>query len=146
MTLLDPAGNVTEAAPQDSFFRYRGSLVGNRIVLRVELELAPADGTEVARRNDELIRERLDSQPGWVGNAGCVFRNPVGGSAGRMIDEAGCKSLREGGVFVSARHANFIENDGTGTADDVRRLVDRIRNRVARAHGVDLSMEVRLWE
>ena len=146
MTLLDPDGTVTEAAPEASFFRYRGSMVGDRIVLCVELALAPADCDAVEQRNDEVIRERLDNQPGWVGNAGCVFRNPDGGSAGRMIDEAGCKSLREGGVFVSAQHANFIENDGTGTADDVRRLVDRIRNRVASAHGVDLSMEVRLWE
>ena len=71
-----------------------------------------------------MIRERRATQPGWIGNAGCVFRNPAGHSAGRLIEEAGCKGLRFGGVHVSPRHANFMENDGGGTESDVRRLID----------------------
>ena len=63
----------------------------------------------------------------------------------RLIDEAGCKGLRVGGVYVSTQHANFMENDGGGTEGDVRRLIDGVRERVAKVHGVDLEVEVRRW-
>ena len=92
-----------------------------------------------------MTYERRGSQPGWVGNAGCVFRNPDARSAGWLIDSAGCKDERCGGVFVSPRHANFFENDGTGSAEDVRRLVERVRGKVRVAHGVELEIEVRRW-
>jgi len=75
-----------------------------------------------------------------------VFKNPVAGSAGRLIDAAGLKGERSGALRVSATHANFFENDGGGTAGDVYRLIDRVRDQVRRVHGVDLELEVREWE
>ncbi len=145
LDLLDSDGNVIEVVPAEGFFRYRASAVGDRIVLRVELALEPATVGSVRKRSLEVIRERRGSQPGWVGNAGCVFRNPDARSAGWLIDNAGCKEERSGGVFVSPRHANFFENDGTGCAEDVRRLVERVRDRVRVVHGVELEIEVRRW-
>jgi UDP-N-acetylmuramate dehydrogenase len=144
LDLVGPEGPES-IEPGPGFFRYRGSDVGSRTVLRARLALERAERHDVRRRNLEIVKERRTSQPGWVGNAGCVFRNPKEGSAGRLIDASGCKGLREGSVFVSNTHANFIENDGNGTESDVRRLIDRVRACVDKAFDVELEMEVRQW-
>jgi UDP-N-acetylmuramate dehydrogenase len=144
LDLVGPDG-FESIRPGPGFFRYRASDVGERTVLRARLALEPAARHDVRRRNLEIVKERRSSQPGWVGNAGCVFRNPERGSAGRLIDASGCKGLREGAVYVSPTHANFMENDGAGTESDVRRLIDRVRARVDRAFDVELEMEVRQW-
>ena len=145
LDLLEPDGTLTRVQPGPRFFRYRQSSVGNRIVVRARLALMPADPASVLARTRAIERERRGTQPGWIGNAGCVFKNPEGDSAGRLIDSADCKGLREGGIEVSRVHANFFENGGEGSADAVRRLVDRVRDRVRRLHGFELEMEVRAW-
>jgi UDP-N-acetylmuramate dehydrogenase len=71
-----------------------------------------------------------------------VFRNPAGDSAGRLIEAAGLKGRRIGGAVVSEKHANFIVNDQKGTAADVRRLAERVRDDVRKRHGVELRFEV----
>ncbi len=146
LDLMEPDGTLLRVVPPAGFFRYRGSEVGDRIVVRALLAGSEADPKLLRAKVRDLVRERRASQPGWVGNAGCIFKNPPGHAAGRLIDAAGCKGLRVGGVFVSQRHANFVENDGKGTSSDVLRLVDRVRDRVRKAHGVELEMEVRRWE
>jgi UDP-N-acetylmuramate dehydrogenase len=143
--LLEPDGTLSRVHPGPRFFRYRNSAVGDRIVVRVRLAFLPADPAGVQARTRAIERERRGTQPGWIGNAGCVFKNPEGDSAGRLIDSAECKGLREGGIEVSRVHANFFENAGDGSADSVRRLVDRVRERVRRLHGSELEMEVRAW-
>jgi len=146
LELMAPDGTRSRIIPGAGFFRYRRSLIGDRIIVGATLRLIPADPQEVSRNTRAIIRGRRNSQPGWVGNAGCVFRNPEGDNAGRLIDSAGCKGEREGGIVVSPIHANFFENpEGHGTADDVERLVERVRSRVATVHGVELQWEVRRW-
>jgi UDP-N-acetylmuramate dehydrogenase len=83
------------------------------------------------------------SQPGGQ-NAGSVFTNPPGDSAGRLIDVSGCKGLRCGTASVSTKHANFFQADPGGSADDVWALMGEVRRRVAEATGVDLVPETRL--
>ncbi len=146
LDLMEPDGGVQRVVPGPSFFRYRGSDVGERIVVRAILAGGEADPRLLRARVRELVGERRRSQPGWVGNAGCVFKNPKGDAAGRLIDSAGCKGVRCGDAFVSSRHANFFENGGKATASDVLRLVDLVRDRVRAFHGVDLELEVRRWE
>ena len=146
LDLMEPDGELSRVVPGPSFFRYRGSDVGERIVVRALLAGGDADPRLLRTRVRELVRERKKSQPGWVGNAGCVFKNPKGDAAGRLIDAAGCKGLRSGDAVVSERHANFIENAGKATASDVLRLVDLVRDRVRRSFGVELELEVRRWE
>jgi UDP-N-acetylmuramate dehydrogenase len=145
LDVLDDDGEIVHVVPGRGFFRYRGSDVGGRIVVRAHLAFEEADPRAVRERSVSVIRERRLSQPGFVGNAGCVFKNPPNDSAGRLIDTAGCKGLREGGVHVSPIHANFFQNDGSGSEGDVCRLVDRVRERVRQVHGVELEMEVRRW-
>ncbi len=146
LDLMEPDGQLRRVVPGPSFFRYRGSDVGERIVVRALLAGGEADPRLLRARVRELVQERRRSQPGWVGNAGCVFKNPKGDAAGRLIDAAGCKGLRSGDAFVSAQHANFFENGGRALASDVLRLVDLVRDRVRAVHGVDLELEVRRWD
>lgn len=146
LDLMEPDGELRRVVPGPSFFRYRGSDVGERIVVRALLAGGEADPQLLRARVRELVRERKRSQPGWVGNAGCVFKNPKGDAAGRLIDAAGCKGLRSGDAVVSHRHANFIENAGNATASDVLRLVDLVRDRVRKSFGVELELEVRRWD
>ena len=100
-------------------------------------------GRGVRRRIDAIVKWRREHQPGGA-NAGSVFSNPPGESAGRLIDAAGLKGLRIGGAVVSEKHANFIVADPAATAADVVALLDEVRRRVADATGIVLQTEVRL--
>ena len=120
---------------------YRHSAVSSTqivVAAGVHLEVArPGEGEALLA---EVIRWRRVNQPGGT-NAGSVFTNPPGDSAGRLIDLAGAKGLRLGTAEVSSKHANFIQADAGGSADDVRHLMEEIRRRVLEAHGVDLHPE-----
>ena len=89
------------------------------------------------------MRWRREHQPGGA-NAGSVFTNPPGDSAGRLIDALGLKGFRVGGAVVSAKHANFFQAEAGATADDVHRLVPEVRRRVLDATGIALVPELRL--
>ena len=89
------------------------------------------------------MRWRRANQPGGA-NAGSVFTNPPGDSAGRLIDVCGLKGLRIGTAEVSTKHANFIQADRGGSADDVRRVIDRVRSVVLDVTGIELVTEVRM--
>ena len=123
---------------------YRSSaLRSSQVVVEVELSLYPSD----RRREDRLIREivrwRRQNQPGGA-NTGSVFRNPPGDFAGRLVEAAGCKGLRLGSAAVSEIHANFIQADPDGIAEDVLSLMREVARRVELHSGVRLSPETRL--
>jgi UDP-N-acetylmuramate dehydrogenase len=92
---------------------------------------------------EEIVRWRREHQPGGR-NCGSVFTNPVGDSAGRLIEVAGCKGMRVGTAVVSTKHANFIQVDARGSASDVRSLIDVVKTRVFEFAGVELSAELRM--
>lgn len=103
-----------------------------------------ADAEAIGRQIDVYRRKRHESQPREP-SAGCIFKNPPGGSAGRLIDECGLKGERVGDAEVSPVHANFIVNRGRATGADVLDLVRRVRTRVRETKGVDLQPEVLLY-
>jgi len=105
---------------------------------------AQADVDAVKRQMDAYARKRHESQPREP-SAGCMFKNPPGQSAGRLIDECGLKGERVGDAEVSPVHANFIVNRGAATATDVLELVRRVRARVRQLKGVELEPEVLLY-
>jgi UDP-N-acetylmuramate dehydrogenase len=105
--------------------------------------LAEGDRAAAEAEIGEIVRWRRENQPGGP-NAGSVFTNPPGDSAGRLIDEAGLKGLRVGSAEVSAKHANFIQADDGGSAADVLTLMQMVAVRVRDRHGVELQPEVRL--
>jgi UDP-N-acetylmuramate dehydrogenase len=142
--LLDDAATERRHDVADLDLGYRSSNLGpTDVVVRAELAAAPAPPADCEARVAEIVRWRREHQPGGP-NAGSVFRNPVGDSAGRLIDVTGCKGLRVGGAVVSPKHANFFQAERGATADDVRRLVDEVRARVADATGVELVPELRM--
>jgi UDP-N-acetylmuramate--L-alanine ligase/UDP-N-acetylenolpyruvoylglucosamine reductase len=106
--------------------------------------MAMSDAPTVGRQIDDYRRKRHESQPREP-SAGCIFKNPPGASAGRLIDESGLKGARVGGAEVSRVHANFVINRGDATSADVLELVRRVRAGVRHAKGVDLEPEVLLY-
>jgi UDP-N-acetylmuramate dehydrogenase len=140
--LVDLRANEDDVVPATALdLRYRGSAIGPAsVVVWAELELRPGDRAAGEAELSEIVQWRRANQPGGQ-NAGSVFTNPPGDSAGRLIDAAGCKGLRRGSAEVSRKHANFIQADDGGSADDVRALMDEVRARVREATGVDLVPE-----
>jgi UDP-N-acetylmuramate dehydrogenase len=134
-------GEVT-AADLDLGYR-RSAVSATSVVLWAEFELVPGDAEVGESVLADIVRWRREHQPGGQ-NAGSVFTNPPGDSAGRLVDAAGCRGLRQGTAQVSEKHANFIQADPGGSADDVAALIDEVRRRERAAHGVDLHPEVRL--
>ncbi len=127
-------------------FQYRkSSFAPQDILLSVTLELLEKPFREILDFVKKLNEKRLSSQPLKEKSAGCIFKNPPGLSTGRLIDELGMKGTREGGAVISDRHANFIVNRYDGTADDIFRLMDRVRRRIHEAHGIELDEEVIVW-
>jgi UDP-N-acetylmuramate dehydrogenase len=123
---------------------YRHSnLTDTQVVVAADLRCRPGDRTRAEEAIAEIVRWRRANQPGGQ-NAGSVFTNPPDDSAGRLVEASGMKGVRVGSAEVSSKHANFIQADAGGSADDVRRLIELVRDRVREHAGVDLRPEVRL--
>jgi UDP-N-acetylmuramate dehydrogenase len=113
------------------------------IVLAAELRIRRADPKELAERMEQTAAERRGKTPAGQ-SCGSVFKNPVGQSAGRLIEQAGLKGTRIGGAEIAQKHGNYIVNVGGASSDDVLRLVELARERVLQLFGVELELEVRL--
>jgi UDP-N-acetylmuramate dehydrogenase len=134
-------GEDVEVPAADLDLGYRSSaLRAEQVVVHADLQLAPGDREAAEAEVSEIVAWRRANQPGGA-NAGSVFTNPPGDSAGRLIDACGLKGLRLGTAEVSAKHANFIQADEGGSADDVAALMREVRRRVRQATGVDLRPE-----
>jgi UDP-N-acetylmuramate dehydrogenase len=140
--LRDGTRSTRPAAGFDFGYR-RSNLDDHAVVCSARFAGVPDSAEACGARIDEIVRWRREHQPGGA-NAGSVFSNPPGDSAGRLIDAAGLKGRRVGGASVSEKHANFIVADPTATATDVRSLLDEVRRRVSEATGIVLETEVRL--
>jgi UDP-N-acetylmuramate dehydrogenase len=138
------SGLVHEAPAERLSFGYRhADLAPTDVVVAGVYRLEPGDPTEGKATIDEIVRWRRAHQPGGS-NAGSVFTNPPDTSAGRLIEECQLKGFRIGSAEVSTKHANFIQADPGGSADDVARLITHVQAAVATATGVTLRTEVRL--
>ncbi|MCU4183684.1 UDP-N-acetylmuramate dehydrogenase [Acidiferrimicrobium sp. IK] len=124
----------------------RSSLRATQIVVEIELALSKGDAAAGGETIRAIVRWRREHQPGGQ-NAGSVFTNPPGPgparSAGWLVEAAGLKGARHGSAEVSAKHANFIQADPGGSADDVNALIEEVRRSVASAFGVTLTTEIR---
>ena len=143
--LVDVRTGVDREVPvADLDLRYRHSAVaGDEVVVWAELSLAAGERARGEAELTEIVAWRRANQPGGQ-NAGSVFTNPPGDSAGRLIEAAGCKGLRVGTAEVSTKHANFFQADADGAADDVWALMGEVRRRVRSTAGVVLHPETRL--
>jgi len=141
---LDSAGDLHAVEGEAHGFGYRRSLFMERglVVTRTSVRLAPADPKDVLAAVEEYGRRRRASQPLELPSAGSVFRRPPGHFVGRLVEDCGMKGERIGGAQVSPKHAGFIVNTGGATAQDVRRLMERVRDTVEERTGVRLEPEI----
>jgi UDP-N-acetylmuramate dehydrogenase len=127
-----------------SFGYRRAGLPEGAFVEEVEIALEPGDPVQIRELQREVLARKWRAQPNGMRCAGCVFKNPPGLAAGRLIDDAGLKGTRVGGAVVSDLHANFILNDRAATSDDVERLIELVRQRVMETAGVALELEIEI--
>jgi UDP-N-acetylenolpyruvoylglucosamine reductase len=111
------------------------------IALSAILKGRPDSRESIEQRMIAYSKKRWTSQPA-APSAGCMFKNPPSGGAGKLIDDLHLKGTRIGGAFVSAEHGNFLVNDGTATARDVLALIQKVREQVKAERGIDLHTEV----
>lgn len=121
---------------------YRRSALGPaHVVTAARFALAPGDRSASEAEIAQIVRWRREHQPGGS-NAGSIFTNPPGDAAGRLVEAAGLKGHRRGSAYVSPKHANFVQVDTDGSADDVADLIAEVRRLVAERTGVTLRLEL----
>lgn len=134
-------GEAVEMETADLALAYRHSAIRpTQVVVEATMSLVAGEIGPAEAEISEIVRWRRAHQPGGT-NAGSVFTNPQGDSAGRLVDTAGCRGLRLGSAEVSDKHANFIQSDPGGLAADVVSLMAEVRRRVQAHHGIDLRAE-----
>jgi UDP-N-acetylmuramate dehydrogenase len=137
-------GNVTTVSKQDSGFSYRHSNFQGDIILGATFQLAAGDKQEIMKNRRDLLIKRNRAQPVNFPNSGSMFKNPKGGYAAKLIEEAGLKGKRIGNAQISEKHANFIVNHGNATAEEVLSLIELAKSTVAKKFNIDLELEVKL--
>ena len=143
--VMDSTGTLFERTKDDLVFEYRTTNISAPFILGATLELEEDDPERIMKRTKEIWMFKRNSQPLNTKNAGCIFKNPRGLSAGALIDQAGLKGMRVGGAEVSAKHANFIIAHPGCRADDVLKLVKIIREKVYEKNEIHLESEVKIW-
>ncbi len=139
--MVNPDGRLMTYPAADVSFAYRSVSLPEGIVVGAWLRLTPAPREEIESRTKSYLQYRKRSQPLSQPNAGSVFKNPQGTTAGRLIEEAGLKGYRVGDAQVSTKHANFIVNLGRACSTDALRLIETIQQAVLRRTGVRLELE-----
>ena len=145
LSVLDAEGNLQVLGKSAFRSQYRDGGLLDRIVLQATWELSEDDPDAIFARFAESLKRRNASQPVSQRSVGCVFRNPPGEVADRLIEQAGCKTLQVGGIEVSGMHANYFINSGAGTCREFLALLEEVRKRVQSKFGVYLEPEVKLW-
>lgn len=141
--VLDGNGKIIKLNKENIKFAYRKSIfqTSNYICLQVKLKLKKDNPEDILKRINDIMKERTEKQPLEYPSAGSVFRNPKGDSAGRIIEKLNLKGLKIGGAEVSQKHANFIVNKGSASAEDVIELIDIIKDKVKKEYNIDLECE-----
>ncbi len=144
--VMDASGRIDIRHPETFEIGYRhvSGLGADEWFVAAHFELAAADADEKVLDIRALLERRAEAQPVRTWNAGSVFKNPKGDHAARLIESCGLKGLRKGDAVVSAKHANFIINEGQATATDIEWLIEAIRKTVETRTGVLLEPEVRI--
>ena len=144
VTVMEDTGELVNLTHAEANFEYRHSSLDTYFcVTGATLALEPGDVDTITERMQTLFKQKVETQPFVEENAGCMFKNPPGDSAGRLIDISGLKGHRIGGAEVSTVHGNFILNIDNATAKDVLELVAYIQDQVREKTGISLQTEVK---
>lgn len=142
---MDRNGLIKEYTGEEMQFDYRTSALKGKpeyIVLEVEMELQPGEGEVILSKMQELARRRKEKQPLEYPSAGSTFKRPKGYFAGKLIGDAGLAGYTVGGAKVSEKHNGFVINAGEATAEDVKKIIEEIRQKVYDEFQVMLEPEV----
>ncbi len=145
--VLGPDGDISEVAADWFAFQYRSSKLkavdSGWVVITATFQLTPRDPAELVAKAAEYTARRQRTQPAGR-TLGSTFKNPPGDYAGRLIEAAGLKGSRQGGCYISEKHANFFINDGAGTAADYCALIRLAQAEVQRQFGICLEPEIEI--
>ncbi len=146
VTVLTREGKLETVFASELDLGYRHSLIPEKgyIVLSAEFVLQKGDPEAIRAKMDDLAAQRRAKQPLEFPSAGSTFKRPEGYFAGKLIQDAGLAGYRVGGACVSPKHCGFVVNDQGGTASDIWRVICDVQEKVLAAHGVKLTMEVKL--
>lgn len=141
-TIFNDNNSIIEYLPE---FKYRDSSIrDNEIILFVEFKLIKSNTNEIIRRETEMKQRRRNNSQPRGRSAGCIFKNTDNYSAGKLLDEAGCKELSVGDAIVSEKHANFIINKGNASATDIYDLVKKMKKIVFDKKKINLEVEINI--
>ncbi|WP_251179260.1 UDP-N-acetylmuramate dehydrogenase [Adlercreutzia agrestimuris] len=144
VTILTKQQELVRLDKDELLWGYRkSSFEPGEIIVECELRATPADPFYIRGKMEGFRARRRKTQPLSVASCGSMFINPPDMSAGKLIEDAGCKGLSVGGACVSDMHANFIVNEGKATAHDVVTLIEIVQAKVFECYGVKLKPEVR---
>ena len=144
--VLDENQKVLSFTNSEMNFGYRKSIVQNTkmIVLEVYMTLEKGNYQESKEKIKELTKRRREKQPLNYPSAGSTFKRPVGYYAGKLIQDSGLKGMRVGNAQISELHSGFIINMGDATAEDVIKLIEKVKTRVYDRFGVNLEPELKI--
>ncbi len=144
--VIDLEGRPATLLKEDVKFGYRRvEGIANCIILSACFKLAKGEFTQLIETRNTIQHKRVEKQPLEYPSAGSVFKRPVGDYASRLIDDTGLRGLSVGGAKVSEKHAGFIVNFNHATPEDIKALMDQVRQKVKEKHGVELELEQILW-
>jgi UDP-N-acetylmuramate dehydrogenase len=143
--VMNAEGEIVSYGAGDLTFGYRSSsILPTSLIIATEIKLGKAKVKEVSAKIEGFLKMKRERQPAWEASAGCVFKNPTGLSAGKLIDDAGCKGMRIGDVEVSSIHANFFINKGRANASDFIRLMQEVSDKVRKKTKIVLEPEIKI--
>lgn len=143
------SGKTVEMGTEDHRFGYRTSVYSRNedlILLSAKFQLKRGEKAEISAKMSELMAKRREKQPLEYPSAGSTFKRPVDNFAGKLIEESGLKGYTVGGAKVSEKHAGFVINAGGATANDVKKLISDVKERVFADSGVLLECEIKFIE
>ncbi len=142
--VLTPDYKIKILKNKDLDFHYRTSFLQkhkNYICLEVNITLIKGNPQEIMELIETRKARRMETQPLEYPSAGSVFRNPENDFAGRLIEDIGYKGKSIGGAKVSEKHANFIINNGNATGEDIKKLINEIKDKVKEKYNIELHVE-----
>lgn len=144
--IIDRAGRPATLLKEEVKYAYRKvEGVQDCIILSAGFKLTKSDFTQLIATRNTVLHKRLEKQPLEFPSAGSVFKRPANDYASRLIDDTGLRGLSVGGAKVSEKHAGFIVNFNRATPQDIKTLMDLVRQKVKEKHGVELELEQILW-
>lgn len=146
LTCVTPRGDIVRVTREEADLSYRHSMMADAgyVVIEVVFDFSFDEVAAIEARMEDLRQRREEKQPLDMPSAGSTFKRPEGYFAGKLIQDAGLRGYRVGGAQVSEKHTGFVVNTGGATAEDVRRLISDVQDRVFEQFGVRLEPEVKM--